>query len=77
MSGHNRLDGAIGQVDDNGYQRRVLVRPKLNRVLGRVPKHQDVVLRMLRLQSAIHPFVVRVLVAENKIHFMRSGETER
>jgi hypothetical protein len=30
-----------------------------------------------RLETAIDPFVVRALVAENKVDFMRSGETER
>jgi hypothetical protein len=32
---------------------------------------------MLRLETSIDPFVVGALVAENKIDFMRSGETER
>src|SRR4051812_1886694 len=71
------LHGTIREVDDDGDERGVLFGPELQRMLAGVTQRQDSVRRMLRLQGGIDPFVVGALVAENKIDFMRSRETER
>src|SRR4051812_23008626 len=74
---HNGLHGTICEVDDDGDERGVLFGSELQRMLAGVTQRQNGVGRMLRLQAGIAPFVVAVLVAENKIDFMRSCETER